>query len=50
MNSDTTTAIDNDEFELDITLIESGPDLGAILYDTSDNCGHTCQSACVSCM
>ncbi|SDD87037.1 FxLD family lanthipeptide [Glycomyces harbinensis] len=39
---------DDDAFELDIQFIESG-DLQTILYDTGDNCGQTCQSACNSC-
>lgn len=43
------SAVEDDAFELDIRLVESGPDLGAILYDTSDGCGMTCQSACNSC-
>lgn len=36
-------------FDLDISIIEASPDLGSVLYDTSDNCGHTCESACSSC-
>ncbi|WP_081913431.1 FxLD family lanthipeptide [Glycomyces sp. NRRL B-16210] len=39
----------DDAFELDIQFVESGPDLGRILYDTSDGCGQTCESACNSC-
>lgn len=41
--------VEDDAFELDIQLVESGPDLGSILYDTGDNCGQTCGSACNSC-
>jgi len=38
-----------DEFELDVTLVESGPVIPELLASTSDNCGTTCQSACTSC-
>ncbi|WP_335986662.1 FxLD family lanthipeptide [Glycomyces sp. MUSA5-2] len=39
---------EDDAFELDIQFIESG-DLQTILYDTGDNCGGTCETACTSC-
>lgn len=48
----TTTAlnVDNDdEFDLDISIIDSGPVIPELLRSTSDNCGGTCASACVSC-
>lgn len=38
-----------DEFELDVTLVESGPVIPELLASTSDNCGKTCQTACTSC-
>ncbi|MDA1359738.1 FxLD family lanthipeptide [Glycomyces luteolus] len=41
--------VDEDAFELDIQFVESGPDLGKILYDSSGGCGATCQSSCASC-
>jgi FxLD family lantipeptide len=39
----------DDDFELDITLVESGPIIPELLASTSDNCGSTCASACTSC-
>ncbi|WJK33100.1 FxLD family lanthipeptide [Solwaraspora sp. WMMA2065] len=40
---------DDDLFDLDISLIESGPVIPELLRSTSDNCGKTCASACTSC-
>lgn len=37
------------EFDLDITLVESGPVVDELLRLTDDQCGTTCESACVSC-
>ncbi len=37
------------DFELDISIVESGPVIPELLRSTSDNCGKTCQSACTSC-
>jgi FxLD family lantipeptide len=37
------------EFDLDISVIESGPVIPELLRSTSDNCGGTCASACTSC-
>ncbi|WP_226962454.1 FxLD family lanthipeptide [Streptomyces sp. C8S0] len=34
------------DFDLDIETVASAPIVGALLNDTSDNCGSTCQSAC----
>lgn len=42
------TGID-DLFDLDISVIESGPVIPELLRSTSDNCGGTCASACTSC-
>lgn len=36
-------------FDLDITVIESGPDVEDLFSLTNDNCGTTCESACTSC-
>lgn len=36
-------------FDLDISVIESGPVIPELLRSTSDNCGGTCASACTSC-
>ncbi|MCD0446281.1 FxLD family lanthipeptide [Glycomyces sp. A-F 0318] len=49
MDTQQLDTVDEDAFELDIQFVESGPDLGTILYDTSDGCGTTCASACTSC-
>jgi len=43
------THTDEDLFDLDISVIESGPVIPELLRSTSDNCGSTCQSACTSC-
>lgn len=40
---------DDDDFDLDISVIESGPVIPELLRSTSDNCGGTCASACTSC-
>ncbi|TQN27808.1 FxLD family lantipeptide [Haloactinospora alba] len=34
------------EFELDVSIAESGPVVAALLQNTEDNCGQTCESAC----
>lgn len=43
------TNADDDLFDLDIRLVESGPVIPELLRTTSDNCGTTCASACTSC-
>jgi FxLD family lantipeptide len=40
------TKADLGEWELDITIIESGPAADKLIYMTDDGCGSTCQSAC----
>jgi FxLD family lantipeptide len=45
----TTDMGDDDDFDLDISVIESGPVIPELLRSTSDNCGGTCASACTSC-
>ncbi|SCE95688.1 FxLD family lantipeptide [Micromonospora echinospora] len=35
-----------DDWELDITFIESGESVDKLIYMTNDGCGKTCQSAC----
>ncbi|MGH3828841.1 MAG: FxLD family lanthipeptide [Pseudonocardiaceae bacterium] len=42
-----TTAVDP-EFDLDVSIVESAPVDAELMRSTSDNCGHTCESACVS--
>lgn len=35
-----------DEFDLDITIIESGPEADRLIRMTDDGCTSTCASAC----
>jgi FxLD family lantipeptide len=37
------------EFDLDVSIVESGPVIADLLRLTDDNCGTTCESACTSC-
>ncbi|WP_231104725.1 FxLD family lanthipeptide [Haloechinothrix halophila] len=39
------SAVDS-EFDLDVSIVESGPVLDELMRLTDDGCGHTCQSAC----
>jgi FxLD family lantipeptide len=45
----TTSTGGDDDFDLDVSIIESGPVIPELLRSTSDNCGGTCASACTSC-
>ncbi|WP_433689209.1 FxLD family lanthipeptide [Micromonospora carbonacea] len=38
-----------DDWELDISFVESGEGVDKLIYMTNDGCGKTCQSACTSC-
>lgn len=38
-----------EEWELDVSIIESGPEADRLIRMTDDNCTVTCQSACTSC-
>jgi FxLD family lantipeptide len=40
-------AVDTD-FDLDVSIVESGPILDELMRLTDDNCGTTCQSACTN--
>ncbi|MFB7275360.1 FxLD family lanthipeptide [Streptomyces sp. NPDC056244] len=40
---------EQDDFELDITIVEGGPAADQLIRLTSDGCGSTCASACTSC-
>jgi FxLD family lantipeptide len=42
------TAADS-EFDLDVSIVESGPVVAELMRNTDDNCGQTCESACISC-
>ncbi|MFG2059391.1 FxLD family lanthipeptide [Micromonospora sp. NPDC048930] len=35
-----------DDWELDVTFVESGEGIDKLIYMTNDGCGKTCQSAC----
>lgn len=37
------------DFDLDVSIVETGPVIADLIRSTDDNCGQTCQSACVSC-
>lgn len=37
------------EFDLDVSIVESGPVIAELMRLTDDNCGTTCESACNSC-
>jgi FxLD family lantipeptide len=39
----------DEDFDLDITVIEGGISIADQLRMTDDNCGTTCESACTSC-
>lgn len=38
------------EFDLDVSIVESGPVVAELMQATSDNCGQTDESACVTCV
>jgi FxLD family lantipeptide len=40
-----TTAPDS-EFDLDVSIVESGPVVAELMRNTDDNCGQTCETAC----
>lgn len=42
-------SITDGEFDLDISIVESGPVIDELIRLTDDNCGTTCDSACNSC-
>lgn len=37
------------EFDLDVSIVESGSVIDELMLLTDDNCGSTCESACNSC-
>lgn len=37
------------EFDLDVSIVESGRVIDELMRLTDDNCGTTCESACNSC-
>ncbi|MGI9003308.1 MAG: FxLD family lanthipeptide [Pseudonocardia sp.] len=34
------------QFDLDVSIVESGPVIDDLMRLTDDNCGSTCESAC----
>ncbi|MGH3799373.1 MAG: FxLD family lanthipeptide [Pseudonocardiaceae bacterium] len=34
------------EFDLDVSIVESGPVVAELMRLTDDNCGSTCETAC----
>jgi FxLD family lantipeptide len=40
---------DEEDFELDVRFADNGPVLTELMNATSDNCGSTGASACVTC-
>ncbi|MFD7130641.1 FxLD family lanthipeptide [Streptomyces sp. NPDC059894] len=36
----------NDDWDLDVSIVESGPEADRLIQMTDDGCGRTCQSAC----
>ena len=34
------------EFDLDVSIVESGPIIDELMRLTDDNCGSTCETAC----
>ncbi|MEU3315812.1 FxLD family lanthipeptide [Streptomyces sp. NPDC006656] len=41
--------VDDASFDLDVTIVEGGVAADQLIQLTGDNCGSTCQSACVTC-
>ena len=37
-----------DDWDLDVTIIESGPEAGRLIRMTDDGCTTSCQSACAT--
>ncbi|MFE9287823.1 FxLD family lanthipeptide [Streptomyces olivaceus] len=40
--------MNNDEFDLDISVLESGDDSATVINLTDDGCGSTCSSPCAT--
>lgn len=40
----------DEDFDLDLTFLQNGPVIAELANATSDNCGSTTQSACITCM
>jgi FxLD family lantipeptide len=46
---ETRQPLPDSEWDLDVSIIESGPEADRIIRMTDDNCTTTCESACTSC-
>ena len=42
-------AVTDADWDLDVSVVQSGPVIAELLRATDDGCGSTCASACVSC-
>jgi FxLD family lantipeptide len=40
------TPVADSEFDLDVSIVESGPVVAELMRLTDDNCGTTCETAC----
>lgn len=40
------TPAEDSEFDLDVSIVESGPVIDELMRLTDDNCGSTCETAC----
>ncbi|MGH3940026.1 MAG: FxLD family lanthipeptide [Pseudonocardiaceae bacterium] len=40
------TPATDSEFDLDVSIVESGPVIDELMRLTDDNCGSTCETAC----
>ncbi len=41
--------VDFDEWDLDVSIVESGPAADKLIRMTDDGCNSTCATACTSC-
>ena len=41
-------AFDDASWELDVSIVESGPEADRLIRMTDDGCGQSCQSACTN--
>ncbi|MFY1700167.1 FxLD family lanthipeptide [Micromonospora sp. WMMA1923] len=41
--------LDDDDLDLDVTIVASAAVVPGLMRSTDDNCGSTCASACTSC-
>ncbi|MEY9211449.1 FxLD family lanthipeptide [Thermobifida halotolerans] len=42
----TVIGVEDPQFDLDISIVESGPVISDLMRLTDDGCGTTCESAC----